>query len=112
MSDGEWGPWIEHDGAMLEYGSIPNGATINSDYLGGGRTPGEGAPMSSGHPCWLWRIKTVRTGWFRRERRIICDDPQWAPRLRYRIWRPKSEAMALLRDIASSPERELEDTDG
>lgn len=93
MSD-EWGPLIKHDG-----GEGPD--------FGDGRgfiaffddpalvVPPEGGEIEPDHPCWLWRWRLARKGWFQWGRKRVCDDPAYSPIVFYRIRRPRGIAVVL-----------------
>lgn len=103
MSD-EWGPWIEHDGAGLR-GLVPQGAVVEVSFQKPGLTVGDkadGVPFD--HPCFFWRWQQVRTGWFSSEWRRVCDDPAYAPAIRYRIRKPRG-LVILEKLLADLPER-------
>ena len=92
MSDDEegWGPWIEHDGGLG-----PNiTAKMMVHWVGTGIGPKRDERTNPHYPCWLWRWKRVRTGWFKSELVRVCDNPTYAPIIRYRIYRPRA-----LRDL-------------
>ncbi len=88
MSDeGEWGPWIEHDGAEPV---LPPQAVLDLEVSSHGDVPAPGVTTSQTRPGWFWRWKTVRVGWFKAVRRRVCDDPAYAPIIRYRIRKPRA----------------------
>jgi hypothetical protein len=105
MSD-EWGPWIELDGAQP---LIPLGVSLKVAVLGSGIRPEPGAVVSLSWPGFYWRWRTVRVGLFRSERRRVCDDPSYAPIIRYRIRRPRAllELIDLVENLPA-PHRESE----
>lgn len=111
MSDEiEWGPWIEHDG-----GAGPNvTAPVEITHLGAGIAPKNGEYADCLHPSYIWKWKTVRVGWFRRERRRVCDNPAYAPIIRYRIGKHKgrSAAMDRLAEIVDMPHRPITAPEG
>lgn len=87
--EGEWGPWIEHDGAGV---NVPGQCVLEIEWADGlGKyVPKEGATIDvNTYPGFFWRWKTVRAGWFRSERKRVCDDPDYAPIIRYRIRKPR-----------------------
>jgi hypothetical protein len=96
----EWGPWIEHDGAAPE---PPHGVGWKLDTVSVGlalRHP-PACGIGPGWPGFYWRWRRVRVGWFRTELRRVCDDPAYAPIIRYRIGRPRGNAtMRRLQQIA------------
>jgi hypothetical protein len=57
--------------------------------------------MSPDWPGFFWRWKRVRVSWFRTELRRVCDQPDYAPIIRYRIRKPKG--FAILERIAANP---------
>ena len=95
-----WGPWIEHDGSRPE--GIPRRCKLDVKH-GSGLFPSEKLHIDS--PCWFWRWRHVRVGWFRREWRRVCDQPDFAPVKEYRIWYP--DGLALLKEIAADPPSSL-----
>ena len=99
MSEEEtWGPWIEHDGGHGPW--VDGRRTIQMMFQVGGVTPG-GASTTQLWPGFFWRWKTVRKGWFGRQRIRVCDDPAYAPIIRYRFREPR--AMRDLREIVANP---------
>lgn len=95
MSEDEaWGPWIEHTGRGAP--NLPEGTHILAQYETPGEIPQKYAGISCDYPSWHWRWK--RVGWFRREYRRVCDEPAYAPLIRYRIRKPR--ALTMLREIA------------
>ena len=96
---GEWGPWIEHDGAEPQ--GLPRRANIQVAVLADGISPEDGTVVFQDHPSFFWRWRRVRTGWFRSELRPVCDDPAYAPIIAYRIRRP--DALRKLIDLAANP---------
>ena len=99
----EWGPWIEHDGAEP---SIPNLARFECRFTDGlGKLVfAEGAEIdTSTFPGFFWRWKTVRAGWFRSERKRVCDNPAYAPIIRYRIRKPRA-LLELINLVENLPE--------
>jgi hypothetical protein len=86
----EWGPWIDHDGAEP---NIPDGVDFEVEFTDarGKLVPASGAEIDTTiFPGFFWRWKTVRVVWFRHERRRVCDDPAYAPIIRYRIRKPRA----------------------
>lgn len=97
-----WGPWVECDGSGPP--NILPGALFqvlmdlrwSHDLI---RIP---SPVNSATwPGYFWRWKRVRTGWFRTAMRRVCDEPGYAPIIRYRIREPK--ALAELRALVADP---------
>ncbi len=103
MTD-EWGPWIKHDGAFPDaIEALPDGATFQALFQAdSGFAPDEG-DMGPLHQCFFWRWRDVRVGWFRTERRRVCDDPIFAPVVYYRVRKPRA-LIELQRLIANLPE--------
>jgi hypothetical protein len=105
MAD-EWGPWIEHDGARP---SIPRNSTdIRYQVQTPGITPPREFPTVEDVENWpgfYWRPRDVKVGWFKTERRLVCDDPEYAPIVRYRIRKPPtlSVGMQMLQAIVADP---------
>jgi hypothetical protein len=95
----EWGPWIEHDGAAP---LVPKGcesAVCEAVCLGPGVFPGD--VVTPQWPGFYWRWRKVRVGWFATEWLRVCDDPAYAPIVRYRFRRPPGqEALKRLQQIA------------
>ena len=97
-----WGPWIAHDGAVP---SIPLGSVVEVLFQGPGVKPEEGSVCDlTAMPGFYWRWKRVRIGWFSSEMRRVCDDPAYAPVIRYRIRRPRG-MVVLDRILADLPEQ-------
>jgi len=98
MSDEEWGPWIEHDGATPDaIAGLPNGTRVQTHSVGGLGL----LPLNAAHPGFYWRWRTVRCGWFRTELRRVCDDPTYGAIIRYRIRKPRGLTIleGLLTDL-------------
>jgi hypothetical protein len=100
MTD-EWGPWIEHDGGPVR-GLIPVPCVLHyriepPGILG----PEQAKSLSPDWPGFFWRWKRVRIGWFRTELRRVCDQPEYAPIIQYRIRKPRG--MAILERIVAAP---------
>lgn len=95
MSDEiELGPWIEHDGKYPQPLEDAMPCRIRVKFSGGGRTK---SPFEQAHdgrdihsPCFIWKMR--RRPWPWSEPRPICDDPAYAPIIRYRIGKPKPRA--------------------
>ena len=101
MAD-EWGPWIEHDGAGV---CVPGGSVLQVKFGGPGLMPDDFAKLSlEAYPGFFWRWKRVKTGWFSSEMRRVCDDPAYAPIIRYRIRKPRGMVVleGLLADLPES----------
>lgn len=89
MSDQEeWGPWVEHDGVSVA-GLIPRTCQLQIICSGSGVTPEEGETVGASWPGFFWRWKSVKTGWFSSKMRRLCDDPSFAPIIRYRVRKPR-----------------------
>lgn len=96
-----WSDWTEHDGAAPAM--LPDGTPVQLAYDDDRLIrPGEGKAVSPDEPNWFWRWKRVRVGWFRKERRRVCDDPAYSPIIAYRYRRPS--ALTLLERIAEEPQ--------
>ncbi len=113
MTD-EWGPWIEHDGARPV---IPKDVNNIQYKL---QTPGIGVPIhfpsvadAEAWPGFYWRWRDVKVGWFKTERRRVCDDPAYAPIRRYRFCKPPtlSVGMQMLQSIVADPKPLVETND-
>ncbi len=94
----EWGPWVEHDGSRPD---LPYPCFLCVACEGRGTTPGDGAAISSKTPNWYWRWRIVSTGrlWWKESQRVrVCDNPEYAPIIAYRIRKPRG--MAILQEIA------------
>ena len=100
MAD-EWGPWIEHDGAGI---CLPDGSVMQIEIGGPGLVPRGSESVSPNYPGFYWRWKRVKTGWFSSVMRRVCDDPAYAPIIRYRIRKPRGMIVleALLADLPES----------
>jgi hypothetical protein len=97
---GDWGPWIEHDGARPTVWEC-RGRDLWVRVAYEGLRPGVGDTVSPSYPGFYWRWRRVRVGWFRSEWRRVCDDPAYAPIVRYRFSRPPGqEALKRLHQIA------------
>lgn len=116
--DEDWEPWIQHDGAYpppeLE-ARFQRGAriqvveeirdlsliTLERDARGNLLL----------WPGFYWRWQNVKIGWFRTEKRRVCDDPAYAPIIRYRFRKPPRAAAStevgveILRRIAADPKQ-------
>ncbi|GHF33179.1 hypothetical protein [Seohaeicola zhoushanensis] len=101
MTDDEFGPWIEHDGGTGPH--VNAEIEIVCDMSSGGKRPGPLEKTCSTSPWWMWRWRKVRTGWFKSELRRVCDDPEFAPIIRYRIRKPRA-LRDLIELIANLPE--------
>jgi hypothetical protein len=86
-SGGEWGPWIEHDGAAPVW---KDRAFVRLKVGGAGFVTPLNEPSGWDDPGFFWRWRRVKTGWFRSELRRVCDDPAYAPIIAYRIRRPRA----------------------
>jgi len=93
----EWGPWIRHDGAAPQ---VAPPRTLLVEFEGEGLRAPSGK-ITPSYPGFYWRWRTVKTGWFRREKRRVCDDPAYAPIIAYRLRRPP--ALRQLIDLAENP---------
>lgn len=98
--------WVKHDGSRPTY-QKPDGTIITMRFLGDGLRPQ--GQVSLQWPGWYWRLKDVRTGWFKTERRPVCDDPAYAPIIAYCFGgddKGQAEAgrLAWLDAIARDPE--------
>ncbi len=95
----EWGPWIEHDGAEP---SISRGSLAEIVFQGCLIVPEDRQPCDLVNwPGFYWRWTRVRTGLFSSVMRRVCDDPAYAPVIRYRIRRPRGMVIleALLENL-------------
>jgi hypothetical protein len=101
----EWGPWIEHDGAVP---LIPCPRQIQVTVLPPGTVPQAFSTVYPDWPGFYWRWRRVKTGLFSSEKRRVCDDPSYAPILRYRIRKPRG--LTILENlIADLPQPVRED---
>jgi hypothetical protein len=92
--DGEWGPWIECDGAGGPV--VSNGTKVMTRI--DSRDRGIVPPAVCNNATWpgyFWRWRRVKTGWFFSEMRRVCDDPAYAAIKAYRIYRPRGVAIVL-----------------
>jgi len=97
----EWGPWIEHDGGSVE-GLLRLPCVIHYYFDPTGiASTADGQPLPLNWPGFLWRWRYVRAGWFSTELRRVCDDPEYAPIVRYRIRKPRG--LSILERIAANP---------
>lgn len=101
----EWGPWIEHDGAEPEIlsGSRVQIVTRGEDHL---ISPRWNENLASQHPCWFWRWRTIRDGFFKTRLKRVCDDPAYAPIIRYRIHKPRG--MVILENLLADLPQEVD----
>lgn len=99
MSEDEgWGPWIEHDGGRVL--NPPLKVAVQLEVQGGGIWPPT-TQISTDWPGFFWRWKSVRDGLFGSRRIRVCDDPAYAPIVRYRFREPR--ALRELREIVANP---------
>jgi hypothetical protein len=96
-SSGDWGPWIEHDGAAPVW---KGSAYVEMEWIQREVILKDGFSITWDYPGFFWRWQTVRTGWFRKELRRVCDDLGYGPILRYRIRRPP--AVCALIDLVEN----------
>lgn len=105
MSAQEWGPWIDHDGGKGPV--VPRTQRIQVRMLNreaaGKICVSDFDAITSDFPWFFWRWRHVRTGWFKTERRRVCDDPAYAPIEAYRIRKPRRTVADLLSEIAARP---------
>ena len=102
----EWSPWVEHDGGSVE-GLIPLSCIINyHSRLPGIAETADGQPLPLDLPGFLWRWKQVRVGWFKTELKRVCDDPDYAAVIRYRIRKPRG--LSILERVAANPAHIIE----
>lgn len=95
----EYGDWIEHDGAGAH---IPSGASFQVLARGTGLVFKDGSFIdASRYPGFFWRWRRVRKGWFGREWVRVCDNPAYAPIIRYRILKPRG--LLILQEIVANP---------
>ncbi len=100
----QWGPWIEHDGFTP---SIPYNVRVQFIYIGSGLVPADGEEVyCAAYPGFFWRWRTIRAGIFRTEKRRVCDDPAYAPIIRYRIRKPIG--LTILESLLTSLPEEVE----
>lgn len=102
----EWGPWIEHDGAEP---SLREGFIYQCNFRLPGIMPKEHAELDSrSWPGFYWRWKQVRVGLLRTEKRRVCDDPSYAPVVRYRVKRPLAlrQLIDLVENLPADPVQE------
>ncbi len=86
MSEGEWGPLIRHDGAAP---MAPTPCRLHVYFEDtSGLMPQPDGKLHPDWPGFYWRWKAVRTGWFKTERKRVCDNPDYAPIIAYRVWKP------------------------
>jgi len=97
----EWSHWVEHDGGSVE-GLLNLPCTIQFQArLPGITEPADGQPISDDWPGFLWRWKQVRVGWVKTKLKRVCDDPDYAAVIRYRIRKPRG--LSILERIAANP---------
>jgi hypothetical protein len=111
----EWGPWIEHDGRAPQLWSSrqwPVCHTVVEDQPG--KINFSGGTISPRDPRFYWAWRRVRTGWFKSTRCRICDDPAYAPIIRYRLGRPRAQSIAFTRlaDIVATPSQPVTGPEG
>jgi hypothetical protein len=101
--------WIKHDGTRpSEWCKTGDMLHImfaaNSDGL---IKPVTDTLVYANYPGFYWRWCSVRTGWFKREQRRICDDPAYAPIIAYRFSRDTGteSGMKVLQQILRDVER-------
>lgn len=104
MAD-EWTDWIEHDGGRP---NIPKQwVAIQTRFGGQGIEPPDAVAGDAvlDLPNFYWRWQTVKTGWFRKERRRVCDDPAYAPIIRYRFRKPRAvpAGLTILQQLVADP---------
>lgn len=95
MSDeAEWGPWIAHDATPCP---LPVGTwvLVTLRFRDGFEKLISGCLTEAARSCPSWVMKDHMG--------------PWSQVIRYRIRRPRSRAVDLLREIARDPHRELED---
>jgi hypothetical protein len=102
---GEWGPWIEHDGANPVWGP----AFVEMEWIQGEIILKDGFSIPWDYPGFYWRWQTVRTGLFSEELRPVCHDPAYGPILRYRLRRPRVYPTPL--DLVESPSKQIDVSD-
>lgn len=110
--ESEWGPWVNHDGADCP---VKWTCQVEIDFY----VADEGAllpptrKITPSLPNWLWRWRTVRLGWFRTERRRVCDDPVYAPIIRYRVRKPPAlRKLIEMVENLPAPQKQPERVDG
>lgn len=112
----EWGPWIEHDGARpASWSKTAGWPYVQLQVLSGGRdlrTKSADGMTGPDDPRFYWRWRRVRTRWFISELRRVCDDPAYAPAIRYRFGRPRSVAADRLAEIAATPLQSITGPEG
>ena len=79
---------MEHDGAEPILPRLR--LRLQVHWRGWGITPAHAELVTRSYPGFYWRWRTVKTGWFRSEKRRVCDDPAYCPITRYRIRRPRA----------------------
>jgi hypothetical protein len=97
----EWSPWVEHDGGSI-IGRIPTPCRI--DYISemsGIYLSTDERGLPDDWPGFLWRWKQVRVGWFKTELKRVCDDPEYAAVIRYRIRKPRG--LSILERVVANP---------
>lgn len=92
--DADFGPWIEHDATPCP---LPVGTwvQVTCRFRDGSEELVSGRVNEAVRSCPSWVMKDHMG--------------PWSQVIRYRIRRPRSRAVDLLREIARDPHRELED---
>lgn len=101
-SDAGWGPWIEHDGGEPK---IRAGDRLDIMYCKEtGSIPPDPDAIWLDCPNFFWRWRLVRLRWWNWGKRMVrvCDEPDYHPVIRYRIWIGEADAMANLRRVAET----------
>lgn len=96
---GRWGPLIEHDGAeplplIRTIGQILVDFHFSTDGIGH-IIPEQSDVISPAWPGFYWRWE--RRGLIFRRRMRVCDEPDYRPIIRYRIWQDLDQVEALRR---------------